>query len=330
MPPASPKPARILFITNTRIGDAVLSMGVLDHLIETHPGARITVACGPLPAPLFAAAPVEAVLSMEKLPYRRQWLRLWGHAATRYWDLVVDLRGSLISWLVPARRRIVYSQPLPDTHRVVELGALIGRADAPPAPRLWARESHLEAAEALVPEGRPVLAVGPTANWTGKQWPIDRFIEAVDQLTAPGGLMPRARVAVLAAPDEREAAQPLLDSLPEERRIDLIGKGDLAVIGACLSRCALYIGNDSGLMHMAAAAKLPVVGLFGPSREERYAPWGEHCAVVRGASYDDIMAIRRREGRNAPGLMDSVSVAAVTEAAERVMLAAASKGERQE
>ena len=48
---------RILFITATRIGDAVLSTGLLAHLIEHHPEARITIACGPVAAPLFSAVP---------------------------------------------------------------------------------------------------------------------------------------------------------------------------------------------------------------------------------------------------------------------------------
>ena len=60
---------RILFITSTRIGDAVLSSGLLDHVTAAHPGARVTVACGPLAAPLFTHAPgVEEVIVMSKTP----------------------------------------------------------------------------------------------------------------------------------------------------------------------------------------------------------------------------------------------------------------------
>jgi ADP-heptose:LPS heptosyltransferase len=52
-------------------------------------------------------------------------------------------------------------------------------------------------------------------------------------------------------------------------------------VGACLRRCMLFVGNDSGLMHMAAAVGIPTLGLFGPSRDEHYAPWGPAAAVVR-------------------------------------------------
>ncbi len=58
---------RILFITATRIGDAVLSTGLLDHLIGENPEARVTVACGPMAAPLFEAVPnLERILVLEK------------------------------------------------------------------------------------------------------------------------------------------------------------------------------------------------------------------------------------------------------------------------
>ena len=59
---------RILFVSSTRVGDAVLSTGLLDHLIDTHPGARITVACGPAAADLFRAVPgLERIIALEKM-----------------------------------------------------------------------------------------------------------------------------------------------------------------------------------------------------------------------------------------------------------------------
>jgi heptosyltransferase III len=95
---------RILFITSTRIGDAVLSSGLLAHLAAEHPGARITVACGPLAAPLFRAAPgVERVIVMAKRRFSLHWLDLWRQVAGTRWDLVVDLRASATAMLVRAK-----------------------------------------------------------------------------------------------------------------------------------------------------------------------------------------------------------------------------------
>lgn len=69
---------RILFITSTRIGDCVLSTGILDHLIKTHPQAMFTVACGPVAAPLFEAMPqIERVHIMAKKKNSMHWIDLW-------------------------------------------------------------------------------------------------------------------------------------------------------------------------------------------------------------------------------------------------------------
>jgi ADP-heptose:LPS heptosyltransferase len=51
---------------------------------------------------------------------------------------------------------------------------------------------------------------------------------------------------------------------------------------ACLKRARLFIGNDSGAMHLAAAAGAPTLGLFGPSDERLYGPWGEQARAIRG------------------------------------------------
>src|SRR3546814_2263278 len=80
----------LLFITATRIGDAVLSTGLLGRLIEEHPGIRVTVAVGRLSAPLFAAVPgLERIVVIDKQSWNRHWLRLWRRPAFSRWDLVV-------------------------------------------------------------------------------------------------------------------------------------------------------------------------------------------------------------------------------------------------
>ncbi|MFQ6018907.1 MAG: glycosyltransferase family 9 protein, partial [Kiloniellaceae bacterium] len=151
---------RLLFITSTRIGDAVLSTGLLKHLIERHPGARVTVAAGRLAAPLFEAVPgLERNLAIDKRPFKLHWLKLWRAAVTRRWDLVVDLRASAIGYLLPARRRVVIGRRAHERHRVEELAALLGLAE-PPAPTVWLGPKHEAAAERLVPPGGPVLVVG--------------------------------------------------------------------------------------------------------------------------------------------------------------------------
>jgi len=286
----------LLFVTSTRIGDAVLSTGLLDHLIARHPGARVTVACGAAAAPLFDAVPgLVRVVPMDKRKLLGHWLTLWLETVGRRWDVVVDLRGSALAWLLRARTRHVWHKPGGAAHRVVQLAAVLGLA-SPPAPRVWLAPAHLDAARRLIPDGAPVLALGPTTSWPGKQWPLERFAELAQRLTARDGPLADARIAVFAAPDERAAAAPLLERLPRGRIIDAIGAGDLPTVAAMLQRCTLYVGNDSGLMHLAAASGVPTLGLFGPSDDRHYAPWGARTAVARTPlSYDALVAQRRAD-----------------------------------
>jgi heptosyltransferase III len=309
---------RILFVTATRIGDAVLSTGLLSHLLDFYPTARLTIAAGPVAAPLFAAVPrLERILVVEKRRWSMHWLPLYLAVATRRWDLVVDLRGSALAWLLLAAERRVMAKGDPSEHRVRQLGRLFD-LDPPPNPRLWTAAHHKAAAEALLPPGGPILAIGPAANWRGKQWRAERFAELALRLTAADGPLPSARVAVLAAAHEREQTEPLLIAIPPPQGINLVGKVDLLTAAAILRRCALFVGNDTGLMHMAAASGTPTLGLFGPSPSVKYAPWGERAAWVGSVDPPEAMFGPGFDHRTTDTLMDGLSVDAVEMAVRRL------------
>jgi len=312
---------KILFISHNRLGDAVLSTGLLQYLVRRHPGARLTIACGPVPAPLLALAPnVERVLVMEKAPLAGHWRQLWRQTVGQRWDLVVDLRASLLAWLLWAEQRRVLRSNGSDLHRVRHAAAVL-RLSEPPDPKLWLRPEHEQAALTHLPPGGPILALGPTANWGGKQWPIERFAELARRLIAPDGLFPGARVAVFGTANERPAAQPLLDGLRGEQLVDLIGRVGLPEVLACLRRSDFFIGNDSGLMHMAAAAAIPTLGLFGPSREELYGPWGKGSASVRtDRDFDDICNDPAYDYRKQDSWMTTLSVDKVEAAARALQI----------
>ena len=268
---------RILFITATRIGDAVLSTGLLDHLLRTYPQARFTVACGPVAEGVFARMPNrERTLVVEKRRFDLHWATLWAQTVTTAWDLAVDLRGSALTLLLPARRRAIMRGGRRPGHRLTHLAGALGLSQ-PALPVTWsAPEDHARAAS-LLPAGGPVIALGPTANWAGKVWPADRFVALFHALAA---LLPGARAAVFAGPGaaERAMAAPVLDALPGA--VDLAGALTLAEAAACLARCRLFVGNDSGLMHLAAAAGTSTIGLFGPTPASEYAPSGRCAAAV--------------------------------------------------
>ena len=309
---------RILFVTSTRIGDAVLSSGLLAHLVERYPAARLTIACGPAAAPLFEATPnLETIISLHKRRRSTHWLGLWWRCASKYWHLVVDLRRTGLSYLLPTFRRRLMGPGEPGLHKVRQYARILGLDDAPP--RIWTTHAHRARAREMIPEGGPVLGLGPTANWPGKEWRAERFTELAKRLTGKGGILPGARLAVFSAPDERERALPSLAGVPASRRIDLAGKLDLLTAHACLERGDFFVGNDSGLMQRAAAAGTPTLGLFGPSRPENYAPWGPKTGFVRTRqSYEEIVGAPGYDHRTTGTLMDSLTGESAEAAARKL------------
>jgi ADP-heptose:LPS heptosyltransferase len=282
---AAPKGFPILFIASSRIGDAVLASGLIKRLRDDHPDARFTIVAGPISAPLFADTPgLERLIVMQKAKGGGHWFKLWSQVRGRNWGLIVDRRGSGVARFLMARRRAIHrSHDGAPVHKVVEAARLLKLADNPPAPFLFTSQKTEDRAQALLQHGQgPILALGPAANWAGKTWPAERFAMTAVELMAKGQPFAKGRVLILGGPEDRRAAESLRRSLPRERWIDLTGEGDLLTAYACLRRARLFIGNDSGLMHLAAAAGAPTLGLFGPSDDRLYAPWGEHTRVVRG------------------------------------------------
>ncbi|MGR0188982.1 glycosyltransferase family 9 protein, partial [Azospirillum aestuarii] len=178
---------RILFITSNRLGDGVLSTGLLAHLTALHPDAALTIACGPLPAPLFRSVPgLERLIPMPKRAWARHWVDLWRACVGTRWDLVVDLRNSAVGRLVLAKQRFFHARA-PHLHKVEEIGRVLGLSP-PPSPRLWIDAAAEAEADRLLPGGaEPFLAIGPTATRTGQERPAARFRPAPPRPARPAG-----------------------------------------------------------------------------------------------------------------------------------------------
>jgi ADP-heptose:LPS heptosyltransferase len=294
---------RILFITSSRIGDAVISSGVLEALRQAHPAARITVACGAAAAGVFPRLPgLERLIIFEKQKFDSHWLKLWTKLVPRLWDIAVDVRGSGIILVLAAKKRHILRGGRRPGRRYEQLGAAMGFVPAP-LPVTWTDATDEAKAAALL-AGGPVIGLGPTANWAGKVWPAARFAEVFAALAAK---IPGLRAAVFAGPGatERAMAAPLLAAIPGA--IDLVGKLSLPEVAACMRRLTLFIGNDSGLMHIAAASGAPTLGLFGMSRADEYAPAGPRTCFVTAP------------GPAGTAPMEGLAVADVLAAAERLL-----------
>jgi heptosyltransferase III len=306
---------KILFITANRVGDAVLTTGLLSWLETKYPDARFTIACGPYGADLFRAVPrLERLIVMTKKKYNGHWIDLWKQCVGTKWDLIVDLRNSLASRLLYAKKFAALGRSK-NRHKVVENAAVL-KLDPAPAPHIWITPEADAEAEKTLPKNTPILALGPAANWPYKQWPIQHFIILVNALTGPNGILPNASVMVIADKHEREQVAPLLKAVPDAKRIEVIGR-DLQTAAAYLKHASLYVGNDSGLMHLAAALGTPTVGLFGVGFPYIYGPWGEHCAfVTTPENREELWARLARSNPPPKTLMDNLSVERVVEAAK--------------
>ena len=294
---------RILFITPSRIGDAVISCGILERLRQKYPQARFTIACAPLTADLFTRFPaLDRVVVFEKQSFDRHWLGLWGRLLPHLWSLAVDVRGSAVTLALAARKRRILRGGRRPGRRYVQLGLAMGFTP-PPLPVVWTTPEDDHKAAALLGDG-PLIALAPTANWEGKVWPAARFVALFQALALR---IPGAKAVILGGPGEKEAAMaaPVLQSLPGA--INLVGRLTLLEAAACLRRVTIFIGNDSGLMHLAAAAGAPTLGLFGRSRASEYAPAGRDTAFVQAP------------GPEGEAPMEGLSVEAVAAAAFRLL-----------
>jgi heptosyltransferase-2 len=129
-------------------------------------------------------------------------------------------------------------------------------------------------ADAGLSPGKPLVAIHPFAANPHRGWPLEDFA-AMAALMSDHGYTP----LLLGAPGDRsdlEAAQALFGT----EVVDLVGRCSLRVSMALLKRCSLFIGNDSGVMHLAAAAGIPLVALFGPQSPVRFGPWSKRAAVI--------------------------------------------------
>lgn len=125
--------------------------------------------------------------------------------------------------------------------------------------------------------GGPLVAMAPGARWSYRRWPAERFVELGAWLQRQFG----AHIILLAGKSETPLADKIAAGLDAARALNLAGATTLRQMAAVLKLCDVFIGIDSGPMHVATAAGVPSVGLFGTGEYERFRPWGTAHAVIR-------------------------------------------------
>ena len=133
------------------------------------------------------------------------------------------------------------------------------------------------------------IAIGAGASYgSAKCWPPDRFAELANRLQSQAGID-----VILFGTSAESAVSSAIAAGMRRPPIDLTGKTSIADLPALLSQCQLFIGNDSGAMHVAAAVGLPVVAVFGPTDPFGTAPVTPRCTIVREKPYCSPCFLRR-------------------------------------
>ena len=208
-------------------------------------------------------------------------------------------------------------KPASAMHRIASYVA-IGDAVAPGLewsnPVLQATEEDRQALASILEDGgvtnhRRLTCLHVAGGKHYKHWPLDRYAAVADALYERG-LQP---VLIGADPDRASADQVL--SLSRHRPLDLVSRMGLGPLIALFERATLFLGNDSGPMHMAAAAGTPIVALFGPTDPRRWGPLTEKASIVRGTDPIPMEGVKRKF--HGGTRMDSISVEAVLQAVDR-------------
>jgi len=277
--------SRILLITLSNIGDAVMTMPVLEALHNTYPLATIDIVTDARASRLFAHCPYGGrVLLKDKQAGWRGTLALVQQLRRTHYDLVVDLRTDGLTLLLRARQCLTRrgSESLGDHAVERHFGVISRHIDTTKIPAAQIRLSQTEhrfANEQLsgLP-GQRWLALGPGARWQPKCWPVQCFRALPDRCQD-------AFDAVILLGDTTEITfcQDIKNGLPLPG-INLAGKTDLLQAAAILAQSQLFVGNDSGLGHIAAATGIPTVTLFGPGDPARYHPWHPQARWIQSST----------------------------------------------
>ena len=317
--------SRILLIRLRQIGDVVFTTPAVRALRQRFPDAHITYVVEPAAAAIVAHNPHlnEVIVA----PKKRGLAQLWHDVmigrrlrAARY-DIAIDFHGgprsSLLTWLSRATLRIGYDvggrgwmytrriarpRELRARHSVENQWDLLAPLDiAPPDRALFPVEMIADAdavsavahrlARAGIGDDDQLIVLHVSAGNPFRRWPIAAFAALIALLVSKD---PKRRVIVTSGPSERQAvgrainqARGLLHAAERDRVVSC-GDFSLGELRALLDRASLYIGGDSGPLHIAATTAVPIVGLYGPTLPARSAPWRAPHLIAEAAEVEGL------------------------------------------
>jgi heptosyltransferase-2 len=278
------------------LGDAVMALPAMAAVRHAFAGAHLTVAAIPPIAPLFAeetSAGPDSVITLTDpaaeaqalhagsfdaillLPnsFRSAWSARRASIPER-WGYAAGLRRWLLTRAI--------SRPRGRTHQSAYYLDLVKGLDIPPVdarPRVSVRPATLARADALLAAhglGRVATAAARYVGFApgaayghAKRWPPRRVAETIVRLSRES----KVACVIVGAGSDRDSGREIESLLPPDvHAVNLVGRTDLRQLAGVISRCAGFVSNDSGAMHLAAALGVPVVAIFGPTDERVTSP----------------------------------------------------------
>jgi lipopolysaccharide heptosyltransferase II len=358
-------PIRILLVRLRQIGDVVFTTPAVHALRRRFPDAHLTYLVEPAAAPVVAGNPHlnEIIVAPRRGGVRGLLddMALGRRLRAQRFDLAIDFHGgpraSLLTWLSRARVRIGYQiagrswiytrrvdrpRALRPRHSVLNQWDLLEALDIPPldpsvsptemvADRAAAATVDARLTRAGVATGDPLIVIHVSAGNPFRRWPAAHFVELVTALALGDAAR---RIIVTSGPSEGEAAGRVIAVARERlggdaaRRVVSCGEFSLAELRALLDRAALYIGGDSGPLHIAATTNVPIVGLYGPTLPIRSAPWRSAAWVTESVDAGPLPCRPCDQRVCEPGdfrCLTSILPAQVFDAATRALARAASR-----
>ena len=292
----------VLIIKLRYIGDVLLATPTVRAMKSAWPDARITMMVNRGTEDVLSGNPdLAEIMVLDKGSLGAQW-RLIAGLRRRRFDTVIDLtdgdRSAFLSWISGAPVRIgfneehrwrgkLYSQvvqSLPGScHRIERDLKTLVSLNIPAgltAPQLWLTRDEEAGAEQLldelsVPRSQQLVMLQPGARYWFKAWPPERFAELADRLTDQYG----CQVLIGGSSQDIERAEQIRQ-MAKGRPIVVAGRTTIKQFAALAKKAVLFVGSDSGAMHMATAVGTPVVALFGPSNPAEWGPRGGPVEVL--------------------------------------------------
>jgi lipopolysaccharide heptosyltransferase II len=359
---------KILLIRLRRVGDVVFTTPAVRALRRALPAAHLAYLVETEAAPVVERNPhLDRVLAVPRPRGWRRLLadgRLaWRVRAARY-DVVIDFHGgprsAWLSWASGAPVRIGYELPGRDwvyTHRVARPRVLRPRHSVvnqwdllaplhpslarPPDPRTDPVEMPEDPAAAAAVDRRlrlsgveptdPLLVVHVSAGNRFRRWPVASFVDLCARLVEADE---RRRLVITSGPSDhltRTAVQEALTARLGRRAAALVGDHrdfTLAELRALVGRASLFIGGDSGPLHVAATTRVPIVGIYGPTVSARSAPWRDPGLVTEAVELAGLACRPCEQRRCLPGdfrCLTHLTAEEVYAAAERALARAAAR-----